>query len=142
MNALDGILHYVCLVRRQNSSVPTAVTTVAGPRFFAGWCCTCSPEMPLECAAVKNAAQKPDGQRRLAGMDDRAGGHRDRPTIVAAFTNKDFGFHQPSLVPAHSGQTNFSGQRCSRPAEGGTGGQRPARGQATSTRSGSGAVSV
>jgi hypothetical protein len=33
------------------------------------------------------------------GMHDRAGGHRDLPTTVAAFTNKGYGFPATKLSP-------------------------------------------
>src|SRR5947208_16097133 len=43
---------------------------------------------------------EPDRQRQLAGMHDRAGGHRGLPTAVGAFIGEGFGLQQPSSAPA------------------------------------------
>src|SRR5207248_9742601 len=43
---------------------------------------------------------EPNGQRQLAGMDDRARGHRGLPTAVGALVGEGFGLQQPSPPPA------------------------------------------
>jgi hypothetical protein len=48
------------------------------------WFCNCSGEMPLEWVAIQERRPEPDRQRQLAGMHDRAGGHRGLPTAIGA----------------------------------------------------------
>ena len=57
---------------------------------------------------------EPNRQRQLAGMHDRAGGHRGLPTAIGAFIGEGFGLQQPSTALAATGQTNPSGQRRSK----------------------------
>ena len=43
---------------------------------------------------------EPHRQRQLAGMHDRASGHRGLPTAIGAFIGEGFGLQQPSPTPA------------------------------------------
>jgi len=43
---------------------------------------------------------KPDRQRQLADMHDRASGHRGLPSAIGSFIGKGFGLQQPSTAPA------------------------------------------
>jgi hypothetical protein len=63
--------------------------------------------MPLECVDIRNAAQNPHRQRQLAGMHDRASGHRGLPPAIGAFIGEGFGLQQPS--------TPFAATRADKP---------------------------
>ena len=56
---------------------------------------------------------EPDGERQLAGVQDRPGRHRGLPAAAGALEGVCFSAQRPSLSWPHAGQTKPSGQRIS-----------------------------
>ena len=56
---------------------------------------------------------EPDGERQLAGVQDRPGRHRGLPAAAGALEGVCFSAQRPSLFMAARGQTKPSGQRIS-----------------------------